>query len=563
MISERLMASGGWSIQLNEQTPKGTVLQDLDIQTALFGLLVITASPIKGISELSAAQVKARAAYIGVLTKRPDALTLEGQSPLITLGDPDGIGEVLASAVTFAGETAITFVPRFFPSTFGISAGTNYGPSSLLTASVPAGTNRRKAIETVLSAVGGEYRITVNSSGGLVFDTGASGADLASLWGGYPTALISPEVGGRGAGYVGLQALEHVVSHDGETWLSHAYALARADGGVTIGTWTNGTNPYYGPSGNQVQRAITVDAPSVSSSSANTAAASAAITDSSVRRQFRCTVLASDVSGKTGGPSGFAHGNLQCGDQVYLYAPQYNVRDNTKPVNWRGETIFPEQTRCVGIDWPVLEGMGVYFITPEASPRVIDLSRHYVPESGDATLILGAQDRVLNPVSVVNGGMAAGLTLAPGVFGSSYSEGMPASLVSDAWPTFNPTLTQSGAVGKTNTYTKVRRIGRTIIEQGYLTCDGTGAPVGANAITVSTSTTAVQAGALPVGTALIIDASTGNYYRATAHMLTTGTIGFMSTNTNTGAYLGANDFVAALANGDVVAYEITYEAATS
>lgn len=543
MITRRVMAAGSFDFRLRdgETGAPAEIVDKLNIATAGFGQVIFTSTRVPA-EALSAASLRKASYFVGIL-RTQSGRSYGGASPLILLGDEDGKGEILTSALTLGSSTIATWATNLLPSN-GIVYGTAPATSGSWTGPIPAYITRRAGLELAASGTGDEFRQSIDSSGNICIDVGS----VAGLYGTTPAGMVIARDGGFEPGVIGLRAVELGDAMDVEDYTSKVHWVARGDGGATVGTASAGSVPYYAPGGAAtVKMERVVDATAAAGVDASAMATVELGKYQSLRREFQVRVDADDLFGFTHSASGATTTSIRDGDYLYIYDPANGIKDTANQVVYRGDVLCPLKLRVYGITVPILRG-GVYFVAPDAAQTVTDLSDWVEWETGDATLTVGAQSRPLL------GGSSPG----SGPYGD-----VPPALASDAWPTFNPTLTQSGAVGKTNTYTKVRRIGRTIIEQGYLTCDGTGAPVGANAITVSTSTTAVQAGALPVGTALIIDASTGNYYRATAHMLTTGTIGFMSTNTNTGAYLGANDFVAALAVGDVVAYEITYEAATS
>ncbi|MGE3448693.1 MAG: hypothetical protein AB7H92_14060 [Microbacteriaceae bacterium] len=131
-----------------------------------------------------------------------------------------------------------------------------------------------------------------------------------------------------------------------------------------------------------------------------------------------------------------------------------------------------------------------------------------------------------------------------------------------AWLSVTPTLVQSGAVTKTTTYARYRRNGRSISYQGLLSVTGTG--TGSNAVLVGTGgITAVQSGGAVVGSGYIYDASANLRYPAVVALISTTTLGFVGTNGTSAANLGAADFTAGLASGDVITWAVEFEAATS
>jgi hypothetical protein len=133
-----------------------------------------------------------------------------------------------------------------------------------------------------------------------------------------------------------------------------------------------------------------------------------------------------------------------------------------------------------------------------------------------------------------------------------------------AWTSYTPTLTQSGTVTKTVTRAKYNQIGKQVTVSVRL--DVTGSGTSNNAVTVTlpvTATASAGAGLVPAGAAILWDNSAGAIYRQVAYLVSTTTINFLdasSTSTSQSGITGAA-FALALANLDVVAFEVTYEAA--
>lgn len=133
-------------------------------------------------------------------------------------------------------------------------------------------------------------------------------------------------------------------------------------------------------------------------------------------------------------------------------------------------------------------------------------------------------------------------------------------VANDAWTTYTPTLTQSGAVTKTVTYAAYQRTGRMVTVSLILAVTGSG--TASNTVTVSLPVTAKVANNLPVGIGGIFDTSVGTYNPGIVVFNTTTTAAMRPANSTTSTFLGAGIFTAALASGDSVEMTITYEAAS-
>jgi hypothetical protein len=133
----------------------------------------------------------------------------------------------------------------------------------------------------------------------------------------------------------------------------------------------------------------------------------------------------------------------------------------------------------------------------------------------------------------------------------------------NAWTTFTPTLVQSGAVTKTVTYGRFKRLGRTIHVVVDLAVTGTG--TAANIVFVGLPVAAASGlfGAT-VGAGLLFDSSSGGTYRAIAEIDSSlDRVLLRATHVTALDALGnGGGFTAALASGDIVRYCATYEAAS-
>jgi len=130
-----------------------------------------------------------------------------------------------------------------------------------------------------------------------------------------------------------------------------------------------------------------------------------------------------------------------------------------------------------------------------------------------------------------------------------------------AWASWTPVVTQSVTVAVTNTRSRFARYGRTIVATTTLTV--TGAGTAANSITISLPVTAAHSSGRP-GVGTWFDTSATNFFEFHAAFASTTTINLRGTATNVLAALGStgSDNAAALANGDVLEFTITYEAAS-
>jgi len=124
-----------------------------------------------------------------------------------------------------------------------------------------------------------------------------------------------------------------------------------------------------------------------------------------------------------------------------------------------------------------------------------------------------------------------------------------------AWTSWSPSITQSGSVTYTGTG-KYEKVGRSVRYAGVfnITSAGTGGVI----VKIGAPVTAAAAN-VPTGTGWIYDLSVTTNYRGPVNLWDTSTFSIVSAG-NGG--MGANEFTAALASGDVISIAGTYEAAS-
>jgi hypothetical protein len=483
-------AVGSWDLRLIEGTPK-TVLDALDLNSASarFATLVITPARVDH-GALSAATLRSLACYVGVLRNRTSELSIAGAGVAAMLGNEDGSSETPTAAVTLSATVLSTALDSYLP-TNGITKGSVTNTGTSITDTLPGYVSRRDLIHQIVDKCGGEWRLTTDTSGNIDLDAAVN----ATLFGSTPPAMVIETDGGREAGIIGLEAVDIDQSHDIEDFATKQYVMARADGGVTVGSATSGAGTSYF-NGTAIKMEAVTDSSDTDGTNANTVATLLLGSRQTIKRNIRVTVNPLDIVGKTWGPSGASKVNVRCGDSLYIYDPVNNLYDTANQVAYRGEVRFPLKTRIYGITWPVLGGMGVYLLTADSSPTVIDLSDWYVPESGSATLEVGAQVR-----SVFSSGPSAPL--------SPYGD-MPTSLVSDARTSWTPSMKGSGSNPTLTSPTgEWRRMGTDIWGSFEITINNPG--TGTYKITGPAAFRGTRQ--RDVGSVTIYDASTGATYR--------------------------------------------------
>lgn len=138
--------------------------------------------------------------------------------------------------------------------------------------------------------------------------------------------------------------------------------------------------------------------------------------------------------------------------------------------------------------------------------------------------------------------------------GSAWNTIGPVHGVLTAW---TPTVTQSGSVTVTNTYSRYIRVGRLV--HGWFNLAVTGSGTGANAVIIGIPLTAATSG-ISVGTGELTDVSAGEKRQGRIYLGSTTTFDLRSP----GSFaldnrLGIVNFTAGLASGDVIEGCFSYE----
>lgn len=400
MITEKLMAAGGWSIKLKPTTPQ-SILDELDLDTRAFSLVAITPSRLEvgNLSAYTPSTVRSVSRYVGVYRSRPDKFTIEGGSLAVLLGDENGKGPILTTGYSRSAGTLSDWIGDFLTGNpNGISSGTITNTLYTQTASYRYVTVRQ-AIDAVCLATNATWRINPT----LTLDAATSGVLFVSS----PTVMAMRGGDGSDPAIIGIRAIEFDAAGDVEDYATSVIVIARGTGAIDVQQYTTLGIPYYAPDGAVMNVTRILDSGNITPTDANTVASNEILKTNSVRRAL--TLLTDDYDIK---------GKLAPGDLMWVYDPTEDGLTGTTHVRFRGVDVFPAAMRVFGYEWPVLQGMGVYLLTSESSPRIIDLTDWFEPEEAGTRIEVGARDRVFTSTS----GGGAG----------DYSDAATAAYVGDA-----------------------------------------------------------------------------------------------------------------------------------
>lgn len=451
MITEKLMSAGSWSIRLKPSTP-ASVRTELDVSSRAFSLIAITPARLNtgNLSNLTAANVRSAARYVGVYRSRPDEFTIEGASLAVFLGDEDKKGSIATTALTRSAGTLDNWFTDIFTGTpNGFSKGTITNTGSTHTGSYIY-VDRRSVMQTACEACNAEWRINND----LTVDAAAA----ATLWTWTPAVMASRTSDGRDLSVVGIKTVELDQATDCEDYSTAVGVIARGDGGASYSAQTAASIPYYHPGGSALDMTRVIDTSAVSRTDAASMATQQLARFSSMRRAVALNVDEPDLRRL-----------LAPGDRIYVFDPETpGLFDTANQVQFRGRITFPIVVRVLGYQWPVRQGLGVYLLTSESSSRVIDLTDWYVAEEGTSRLEIGAADRTVN-----DGG-----TIASGNLSIASATGdVPKAVTLDAWTSYTPTYANF-SLGNGTVDAGYYRIGRTVIYRGSITMGSTSSVTG-------------------------------------------------------------------------------------
>jgi len=115
---------------------------------------------------------------------------------------------------------------------------------------------------------------------------------------------------------------------------------------------------------------------------ANSAQAAAALARDSraIEEQFEITTASYDLVG-----------DMDVGDNVYIYDPGNGIANLETPVNFGDSTIFPQKKRLMGREGPIRGGVYALIWNPVLwQHEILDLTPYIVTEDDDITLSIGA-----------------------------------------------------------------------------------------------------------------------------------------------------------------------------
>jgi hypothetical protein len=374
MISEHLMASGTWELQLRADTPR-----DVLDEIVPYSLVCIAVGRLP-LAQAPDASLLAALRYSGIVLRPGPQTTIGGPGTPYFLGSPDGVcygstgARLPASRLGFSG-TDLSFWLSDIVANSGLTAGVSK-VQNLAGGPFQWGVTPRQVLDWVADATATEWRANPNLTVNLHTYTDAS------MYGTTPTVTITRRGQGREIDTSSIPGTFDL-SIDAEDYVSKVTVL-----GASSSATAGGVSPYYLPDGQQLVAWRVVQDQSVAPGLEATTATSILGRYNDLRRDINLTTELFDVRGE-----------IRAGALVDVWDPETGVvaPAGTKQARrHRGEWITPLTLRCTSLTWPVRDGMGVYvrrWDPVAGAARWTDLAPYVQWETGSAEIGLGANRR--------------------------------------------------------------------------------------------------------------------------------------------------------------------------
>lgn len=352
MINERVMSQGSFEVRFSLEAPLSLWNTVVD-----FGHIVITPQHVDH-RLFDDATMLSMARYSGVKlesTLDEEGLKVMGAGMVWWLGDEEGKGPIIETAAVLSDDTIATSLAAVLPP--AITVGTIVEPPATYTGEHQWETSL-DAVRTIVASTGCEYRVNPDGT----IDAGPNN-DVYNI----DTPIVVVTRTNRSGGdpsYKGVDVTRLKTNLNSRPYASRAIVTTTDSDNVQI--LVGGQDRAPAPTardlhGNIIDRAILLES-------------SGSPVDVTLYLQTQMNEHTT-VSNQEVGTDFFEiqNGDLRIGDAFWCYDPPA-FEDLGNEVFFRGEVIFPKRLRLIAASWPLLEGMGVYFRTPDTVPVYHDLS---------------------------------------------------------------------------------------------------------------------------------------------------------------------------------------------
>ena len=355
MITEVMMSQGSWDIKLSPTAPD-SLWNDLES----FGHIVVTSQYVDPTLFGDTAMLTA-ARYVGPLLSKNNAegsgISLSGAGMAWWLGDEEGVGDLIEIEQNLESATLSASLDALLPAQGSITKGSVTEPAGQTYQGVHQWETPLDAIRTMVASLGCEFR--VNNDGTL--DAGPRN-DVFNV--DVPRVVVTRQAG-KDSEYITTDSQSMALSLDASKYASRGIVVTTDSDNVKVLVGYSDRIPgptQYDIHGNLVARTLMAETYGSPVSVATYLISS--LNDHATVAEINIATAFNEMS----------EGSFAVGDGFWAYDPPAFV-DTSNQITFRGEIIHPQLLRLLSASWPVREGMGVYYRTPDVAPTYVDLTR--------------------------------------------------------------------------------------------------------------------------------------------------------------------------------------------
>lgn len=372
-VTETLRALGSWGLTFKQGMP-----DDLWKAIDYFGHIAIVPGRRPGPLDDSLLRT---ARYVGPVTRISDSTaerrSIGGAGMALWLGDAEGKGDVFLDPVTADGDFD-DVIRALLPASGAITEGTLHVTGETFGPSTFQYQTPRDVIDYICQTLG-DHAWRVNGDGTL--DAGLE-SDLFIV--NPKCVVVAKDINVDDMFLRGLAGMAET-DRDVEDYTTGVALLAQGINGQFVSAeqeLTPGEIPFVDIHGNKVKRVRIIKESDTDATNAPARALLQLNRFKGTRDALALSTSDYDIKGKAA-----------VGDYIWVYDPGMDLLDINNEVIFRGMRINPFKLRLTETTWPVTTRMSVLYRT--GTGEWLDFSKHFVPEQGTTSLVVGGYNRSL------------------------------------------------------------------------------------------------------------------------------------------------------------------------
>lgn len=349
-ITAVLQKSGQWTIGFKDSMPLETMNAIDYFEHFAF---IPGRVDVKGMGD----QLLDIARYVGIVRNKNDT-SVGGIDMSGWLGDESQKGAIYETAVILNASTFADAMRALLPE--AVHEGTFHSVPGTFTDTILY-QDPRTAIDYVATTFKASWRVNNDAT----LDAGLA----SDLYVTDPKAIIVSKNWGADLNLLALQG-NIDPNIDAKNYVTRVLLMGQGSGlSMAVGSADNPEVDYLDMYGNPVQRTQMVSMSTSSPTNVNVQAQVALNTNSAPIRSLTMDTEEYDISG-----------DFHVGDMVWVFDPASGLYDQSNPVPFRGQTLYPTKIQCIQLTIPVLDGYTVAWRDKHGTWT--DLSEYYQPETG-------------------------------------------------------------------------------------------------------------------------------------------------------------------------------------